>query len=148
VQARLLAQASQRRERLPVRLDVSMVVDESVADRLPDFRARLAPLCDRVQFIPRLKHGPRTRACREPWRGTLVVLVDLALLALASGCGYTPLFGFPIEQGNIDAGRQAFIDHQCHRCHSVAGRRMPELAGAPPPQPGQRNPTVGRCCPS
>jgi sulfatase maturation enzyme AslB (radical SAM superfamily) len=70
------ARAAQRQGRLPVRLDVSMVVDETVADRLPDFRARLAPLCDRVQFIPRLRAGRRTRACREPWRGSLVVLSD------------------------------------------------------------------------
>jgi sulfatase maturation enzyme AslB (radical SAM superfamily) len=70
------ARAAQRGGRLPVRLDVSMVVDESVADRLLEFRARLAPLCDRVQFIPRLRAGRRTRACREPWRGSLVVLSD------------------------------------------------------------------------
>ncbi len=70
------ARAAQRSQRLPVRLDVSMVVDESVAGHLAGFRARLAPLCDRVQFIPRLRVGRRTRACREPWRGALVVLSD------------------------------------------------------------------------
>lgn len=70
------ARAVQQAERLPVRLDVSMVADESVAGELPAFRARLAPLCDRVQFIPRLARGRRTRICREPWRGGLVVLSD------------------------------------------------------------------------
>jgi hypothetical protein len=49
---------------------------------------------------------------------------------LVSGCGFTPTFGFPIEEGDIDAGRQAFIDHQCHACHSIAGVRLPALAGA------------------
>jgi hypothetical protein len=57
----------------------------------------------------------------------------LLLGACAAGCSYTPLFGFPIEQGNIEAGRQAFLDHQCHQCHSVAGIRLPPLAGANPP---------------
>ncbi len=57
----------------------------------------------------------------------------LTLAALVAGCAYSPVFSFPIEEGSIDAGRQAFIDHQCHRCHSVAGVRLPELAGAPPP---------------
>lgn len=57
----------------------------------------------------------------------------LTLAALVTGCAYSPVFSFPIEEGSIDAGRQAFIDHQCHRCHSVAGVRLPELAGAPPP---------------
>src|SRR5690606_19625878 len=35
--------------------------------------------------------------------------------ALAAGCAYDRSFGFPIEQGDVEAGRQAFIDHQCHQ---------------------------------
>lgn len=53
-----------------------------------------------------------------------------SLLALfAAGCAYQSPFGFPSDVGDSDAGRQAFIDHQCHRCHSVAGVRLPPLAG-------------------
>jgi hypothetical protein len=52
---------------------------------------------------------------------------------LSAGCGYYSTFGFPIEEGSIEAGRQAFIDHQCHRCHSVADVRLPPLAGASSP---------------
>lgn len=70
------ARAVQQRERLALGLDVSMVVDGSVAGELQAFRARLAPLCDRVQFIPRLRRAPRHEPCREPWRGALVVLSD------------------------------------------------------------------------
>jgi hypothetical protein len=97
------ARALQQAERLPVKLDVSMVVDDSVAAELPAFRARLAPLCDRVQFIPRLVPGRRSRTCREPWRGGLVVLSDgrvtaccadahgeLALGSLAADDGPSP----------------------------------------------------------
>lgn len=63
-----------------------------------------------------------------------VSIVAAFLLAmLAAGCAYSPIFGFPIEEGDIAAGRQAFIDHQCHRCHSIAGMRLPDLAGASPP---------------
>jgi mono/diheme cytochrome c family protein len=40
------------------------------------------------------------------------------------------LFGFPIDQGDVAAGRQAFIDHRCHECHTVADERLPQLAGA------------------
>jgi sulfur-oxidizing protein SoxX len=65
-------------------------------------------------------------------KGTRIVAV-LALAALVQGCGYSSIFGFPIDEGDINAGRQAFIDHQCHRCHSVAGVTLPPLAGAPPP---------------
>lgn len=57
----------------------------------------------------------------------------LALAVFVVGCAYSPIFGFPIEDGDIDAGRQALIDHQCHQCHSVAGMTMPLLAGASPP---------------
>jgi hypothetical protein len=43
------------------------------------------------------------------------------------------LFGFPVDQGDIAAGRQAFIDHRCHQCHSIADERLPPLAGADRP---------------
>lgn len=49
---------------------------------------------------------------------------------LAVGCAYNP--SFPVQEGDIDRGRQAFIDHQCHQCHSVSGVDLPELAGAGP----------------
>lgn len=57
----------------------------------------------------------------------------LAAGAFIAGCSYTPIFSFPVDQGDIQAGRQAFIDHRCHQCHSVAGVTLPPLAGAPPP---------------
>ncbi len=53
--------------------------------------------------------------------------------ALAGGCASASLFGFPVEEGDIVAGRQAFIDHRCHQCHSVAAERLPPLAGADRP---------------
>jgi mono/diheme cytochrome c family protein len=43
------------------------------------------------------------------------------------------LFGFPADQGDSVAGRQAFIDHRCHQCHSIADERLPPLAGADRP---------------
>jgi Cytochrome c len=61
------------------------------------------------------------------------IVAVLSLAALASGCDYTSIFGFPVDEGDIEAGRQAFIDHQCHRCHSVAGVSLPPLAGADRP---------------
>lgn len=61
------------------------------------------------------------------------IITVLSLTMLGAGCAYYPTFGLPIEQGDIEAGRQAFVDHQCHRCHNVAGVRLPELAGASAP---------------
>jgi mono/diheme cytochrome c family protein len=60
----------------------------------------------------------------------VLIAAIMVLATLVAGCSYTPIFGFPIDQGNIEAGRQAFIDHQCHQCHTIAGVRLPPLAGA------------------
>jgi sulfur-oxidizing protein SoxX len=65
-------------------------------------------------------------------RGWFLVLIVTAP-ALVGGCASGALFGFPIEQGDIAAGRQAFIDHRCHQCHSIADERLPPLAGADRP---------------
>ena len=63
----------------------------------------------------------------------ITMLATLALAAFATGCTYQPRFGFPIEQGSIESGRQVFIDFRCHACHTVSGVRLPELAGASTP---------------
>lgn len=62
--------------------------------------------------------------------------------ALAGGCASTSLFGFPVEEGDVVAGRQAFIDHRCHQCHSVADERFPPLAGAGRPMLELGGPTT------
>ena len=59
-----------------------------------------------------------------------VVSIALAVPALVAGCASGLLFGFPVDQGDIVAGRQAFIDHRCHQCHSIADETLPPLAGA------------------
>jgi sulfur-oxidizing protein SoxX len=64
--------------------------------------------------------------------GLFVVLV-VTVPALVGGCASGALFGFPIDQGDVAAGRQAFIDHRCHQCHSIADERLPALAGAERP---------------
>ena len=63
----------------------------------------------------------------------LAIVAALSMAILGTGCTYYPTFGFPVEEGNIEAGRQAFVDHRCHQCHSIAGLRLPELAGASAP---------------
>jgi sulfur-oxidizing protein SoxX len=61
------------------------------------------------------------------------VILALASSSLIAGCASGALFGFPADQGDIVAGRQAFIDHRCHQCHSIADERLPPLAGADRP---------------
>jgi hypothetical protein len=65
-------------------------------------------------------------------KGMLVVALLMSTVVVA-GCSSISLFGFPIEEGDPVAGRQAFIDHRCHQCHSIAGERLPDLAGASRP---------------
>jgi L-cysteine S-thiosulfotransferase len=65
-------------------------------------------------------------------KGVLIV-VGVTLLALVAGCATSSLYGFPIDQGDIAAGRQAFLDHRCHQCHTIADERLPQLAGAERP---------------
>ena len=65
-------------------------------------------------------------------RGALAV-VAVTLPTLVAGCTTASLFGFPVDQGDIVAGRQAFLDHRCHQCHSIADERLPQLAGADRP---------------
>jgi hypothetical protein len=62
-----------------------------------------------------------------------LIALGIAVPALITGCASSMLFGFPVDQGDIAAGRQAFIDHRCHQCHSIADERLPPLAGADRP---------------
>lgn len=66
-------------------IDVSMVVDDSTAHGVAEFHRAWQGIADRVQAIPRMlgiadteRAGgmERRSACREPWRGLLVVLAD------------------------------------------------------------------------
>lgn len=63
----------------------------------------------------------------KPSNAAIVAVFFSSLLA--AGCAYYPTFSFPVEEGDIETGRQAFIDHRCHLCHTVADTRLPEPAG-------------------
>jgi mono/diheme cytochrome c family protein len=80
------------------------------------------------------------REKREEFRGdfelslrTGRIAVPMLVSALTAACAYSPMFGFPVGAGNVDSGRQAFVDHQCHACHGVSGLELPVLAGADDP---------------
>ena len=34
--------------------------------------------------------------------------------------------GFALPKGNIEKGKQAFIDMKCHQCHTISGEKLPE----------------------
>jgi hypothetical protein len=71
---------------------------------------------------------------RHTVRSSVIAAITVVSLAmLGTACTYYPSFGFPVEDGSIEAGRQAFVDNQCHRCHSVAGVIFPAFPGASSP---------------
>jgi MoaA/NifB/PqqE/SkfB family radical SAM enzyme len=60
-------------------IDVSMVAFDDTAgetEKVEEFRRAWDGVADRVQVIPRFHDTRRVSKCREPWRGTLVVLWD------------------------------------------------------------------------
>ena len=54
------------------------------------------------------------------------------LVGCATHPDYASQFRFPINWGNIDNGRAAFIELQCHQCHTVSGVDLPAYAGESP----------------
>lgn len=60
----------------PLRIDISMVVDQATEGALDTYFADWKGIADRVQAIPRIVAERRSSPCRELWRGTLVVLWD------------------------------------------------------------------------
>lgn len=101
-----------------MRIDVSMVLDAATQPAIDHYRASWAAHADRVQVIPRLAEAPRTRACREAWRGSLVVLVDGTVTAccadsegkLALGDGHATAPAAIVNNAAFRALRRA------HRC--------------------------------
>lgn len=58
----------------------------------------------------------------------LSVLAAALLILLLAGCNDPKsASGFRLPDGEVNAGRDAFIRLNCHRCHSVAGERLPAL---------------------
>lgn len=60
-------------------------------------------------------------------RWACVAAVILILTLVVAGCSgrWQSGQGFRLPEGNIGAGRQAFLDLQCHTCHRVKGERLP-----------------------
>jgi len=53
---------------------------------------------------------------------------------LLAACAANEVVQIPVGEGNIQSGKQAFVDLQCHQCHTVAGVALPSLAGESPVQ--------------
>lgn len=62
----------------------------------------------------------------------LVCMTGVAVL-LGAGCrtypDYSNDFRFPVLQGDIQRGQQAFASLECHQCHVVDGVDLPDYEG-------------------
>ena len=65
-------------------------------------------------------------------------LILFTVILLIGGCAthpdYATQFRFPVNWGNVDNGRAAFIELQCHQCHRVNGVDLPAYTGESPLQ--------------
>jgi len=60
---------------------------------------------------------------------TVLILAIITILLLITGCELNDEAGsgLYLPRGDAEQGRQAFIDLQCHRCHTVTGVTLPAL---------------------
>lgn len=61
-------------------------------------------------------------------------MLGLAAALAIAACSPSPESprGFVLPQGDVDAGRQAFVDLQCHGCHRINGVDLPQFLGSAP----------------
>lgn len=60
-----------------------------------------------------------------------LILALTGLVAL-SGCDQAARMsekGFRLPDGDADAGRAAFIELECHQCHTIKGMELPSIEG-------------------
>ncbi len=59
-------------------------------------------------------------------------LILLFVISCATRPDYATQFRFPIEWGNIAEGEAAFVDLECHQCHTVKGVDLVSYEGESP----------------
>lgn len=69
---------------------------------------------------------------KRVWLKTGGLLVLVLLASCRTHPDYMTDFRFPIMQGDIEQGRQDFVDLGCHRCHTVNEADLPEYEGTRP----------------
>jgi len=69
-------------------------------------------------------------------KARIALALVLASLFVLSGCDQQARMssqGFRLPDGDAQAGRDAFLQMQCHQCHSIDGMELPEIPGQDPP---------------
>jgi mono/diheme cytochrome c family protein len=63
---------------------------------------------------------------------SVVLLAVLAAAAVACGPPHKSSRGFHLPDGNVEAGKAAFLAMKCHSCHRVSGVDLPAPVADPP----------------
>ena len=69
-------------------------------------------------------------------KARFVLAVLVASLVALAGCEHEARMsakGFRLPDGNPEAGRLAFLELQCHQCHTIDGEQLPEIPGQKAP---------------
>jgi mono/diheme cytochrome c family protein len=65
----------------------------------------------------------RQRALLHTVKATIFILLTALLIACSESSA--PVVGFYLPQGDVERGKQVFINYQCHECHSLAETELP-----------------------
>lgn len=77
--------------------------------------------------------APTHAHARRPLRRLATLLLGASTLLLGACSGDSTdnvVEGFVLPEGNLDAGRQVFVQHNCLQCHIVDDPAMPAYTGA------------------
>jgi len=71
------------------------------------------------------------RPCKQLKLGAFTSAILMALMLTA--CDEPqPVKGFVLPEGNVDLGKQVFIDNECYQCHTMKSETFPERSLNPP----------------
>ena len=62
----------------------------------------------------------------------IVQAIILLLLSISAAMAQEPASGLALPEGDFDEGLRAFIDLECHQCHTVPGVMLPVYDGISP----------------
>jgi hypothetical protein len=61
-----------------------------------------------------------------------ILIIFIFIKGCATNPDYATQFRFPITEGSIDEGEEAFVDLGCNQCHTVNGVDLPVYDGESP----------------
>jgi len=119
-------------------IDVSMVVNARTERCWPDVRASWSGIADRIQAIPQFMVKERKNPCREPNRGSLVVLADGRVTVCCSDPEGDGVIGHiddaPLQEllngERIQAFRRAHFERRFPELCRECGEFETDVAGA------------------